>query len=166
MKDIIKSIADKYGTDKIHYGLITFDNEASIKIPFSMKIDTAETFKSLIDTLPTTTGGPAVDKALDAAKTLFEGEGVRYDAHKVLVLMLDNASSGDDAAAIKTAMELKEDGVNIITVAVGAKPDQNNLRNISSTPGNVVNTSTTDKPDEVGKQIIDRTGTEVYIVKL
>lgn len=166
MKDVIKSIADKYGTDKIHYGLITFDNEPSIKVPFSMKIDSTETLKSFIDALPTTTGGPAVDKALEAAKTLFGGEGVRYDAQKVLVLMVDKKSSGDDAASVKTAMELKESGVNIITVAVGVEPDHKHLKNISSTPDNVVNTNTTDKPDEVGGQIIDRTGTKVHVIRL
>ncbi|KAJ7393300.1 hypothetical protein OS493_006269 [Desmophyllum pertusum] len=161
MKDIIKSIVDKYGTDKVHYGLITFDNKASIKIPFSSRIDSAASLKSLIDSVPVTTGGPAVDKALEAAITLFGGEGVRYDAQKVLVLMVDKKSSGDDAAATKTAMELKDSGVNIITVAVGAEAYPNNLKNISSTPDNVVNTSTTDKPDEVGNQIIDRTGAVV-----
>lgn len=163
MKDIIKSIADKYGTDKIHYGLITFDTEASIEISFSGEIDSAEALKSLIDVIPTATGGPAIDKALEAAKTLFGGEGVRYDAQKVLVLMVDKKSSGDDEATMKTAMELKESGVNIITVAVGVETDHNNLKNISSTPDNVVNSTTTENPDEVGKKIIDRTGTKVHV---
>ena len=163
MKDIVKTIVDMYGTDKIHYGLITFDNEASIKLPFSRQIDSAEALKFLIDSLPTTTGGPAVDKALEAAKTLFGGEGVRYDAHKVLVLMVDKKSSGDDLTSIKEAMELKESGVNIITVAVGVEPDHGALKNITSPPGNVINTTTTDKPDEVGERIVDRTGAEVLL---
>ena len=166
MTDIIKSIAHEYGTDKIHYGLITFDTKADIDIPFSSNIDSAEDLKSLIDIIPMETDGPAIDKALESAKTLFGGDGVRYDAQKVLVLMVDKKSSGDEEAAMKTAMELKESGVIIITVAVGDETDPNSLKNISSTPGNVVNTSTTDKPDEVGKEIIDKTGKEVVVSTL
>lgn len=159
MTDIIKIIAHEYGTDKINYGLITFDMEATIEIPFSSKIDSAEDLKSLIDVIPLETGGPAIDKALEAAKTLFSGDGVRYDAQKVLVLMVDKRSSGDDEAARKTAMELTRSGVIIIAVAVGVETiDYNGLKNISSTPGNVVTTNTTEKPDEVGKKIIDKTG--------
>lgn len=166
MTDIIKSIAHEYGTDKIHYGLITFDTVANIDIPFSTNIDSAEALKSLIDVIPMETGGPAVDKALEAAKTLFGGDGVRYDAQKVLVLMVDEKSSGDEEAAMKAAMELKESGVIIITVAVDDETDPNHLKNISSIPGNVVNTSTTEKPDEVGKEIIDKTGKEVVVSTL
>ena len=152
-------IAHEYGTDKINYGLITFDMEATIEIPFSSKIDSAEDLKFLIDVIPVETGGPAIDKALEAAKTLFDGEGVRYDAQKVLVLMVDKTSSGDDEAARKTAMELTRSGVIIIAVAVGVEiVDHSGLKNISSTPGNVVTTNTTEKPDEVGKKIIDKTG--------
>ena len=159
MTDIIKMIAHEYGTDKINYGLITFDMEATIEIPFSSKIDSAEDLKFLIDVIPVETGGPAIDKALEAAKTLFDGEGVRYDAQKVLVLMVDKTSSGDDEAARKTAMELTRSGVIIIAVAVGVEiVDHSGLKNISSTPGNVVTTNTTEKPDEVGKKIIDKTG--------
>lgn len=166
MTDIIKSIAHEYGTDKIHYGLITFDTVANIDIPFSTNIDSAEALKSLIDVIPMETGGPAVDKALEAAKTLFGGDGVRYDAQKVLVLMVDEKSSGDEEAAMKAAVELKESGVIIITVAVGDETDPTHLKNISSIPGNVVNTSTTEKPDEVGKEIIDKTGKEVVVSTL
>ena len=163
MTGIIKSIAREYGTDKIHYGLITFDTEASIEIPFSTNIDSAEALKSLIDVIPMETGGPAIDEALEEAKALFGGDGVRYDAQKVLVLMVDKKSSGDEEAAMKTATELKESGVIIITVAVGVETDPGFLKNISSTSGNVVNTNTTDKPDEVGKEIIDKTGNEVVV---
>lgn len=159
MKDIITSIADRYGTDKIHYGLITLDDEASIKLPFSNQISSPEMLKSFIDSIPAETGGPAVDKALEAAVVLFEGEGVRYDAQKVLVLMVDTRSSGDEVEAMKTAMKLKDRGVYIITVAVGDGPDHGGLKNISSSPDNVVNTTTKEKPKDAGEEIIIRTGT-------
>ena len=161
MKDIIKSIADKYVTDKIHYGLITFDDDATIKLNFSSSSDR---LKSLIDSMSTETGGPAIDKALEAAVVLFEGEGVRYDAHKVLVLMVDTKLSGDDIDSMKSAMELKDSGVNIITVAVGDEADLSSLKNISSNPENVVNTTTKEKPEDVGNKILDRTGTRALVI--
>ena len=156
MKDIIKSIANKYSTDRIQYGLITFHYEASIKLPFNGS--SSETLVSLINFLPSETGGPALDKALDAAVILFEGDGVRYDAEKVLVVMVDKRSSGSDVDALKSAMELKEKGVNIITVAVGSEAYPNNLQNITSNPGNVINTTTTEEPEGVGNKIIEKTG--------
>ena len=164
MKDVIKSIADAHGTDKIHYGVITYGAQASIQLPFGYKMNSAESLKSFIDSIPAPTGGPAIDKALEAARTLFGGEGVRYDAQKVLVLMVDKRSSGDEVSAMKTAIELKESGVNIITVAVGGETDHKNLKNISTTPDNVINTTSTGKPDEVGKEIVDRTGTVVKVL--
>lgn len=159
MKNIVKGIADKYGTDKIHYGLITFDDDASIKLPFSTRISSPERLKSFIDSLPAITGGPAIDKALEAAVVLFEGRGVRYDAERVLVLLVDTKSSGDDIEAMKTAMELKDSGVKIITVAIGDEVDHGSLKNISSHPDNVINTTTKENPENVGEKIIDRTGT-------
>lgn len=164
--DIIEAIANKYGTDKIHYGLITYDDDASIKLPFSSQISSPNELKSVIDSLPAETGGPAIDKALEAAYVLFKGSGVRYDAEKVLVLMVDTKSSGDDVESIETAMELKDSGVRIITVAVGDEVDRGNLRNISSQPDNVVNTTTEEKPETAGQKIIDRTGTKSFICKL
>lgn len=158
MKEIIKSIADMYGTDLIHYGVITFDSEAAIKLRFGNKINSAENLKAFIDSIPAPNGGPAIDKALEAAKVLFGGDDVRYDAQKVLVVMVDKRSSGDEVSAMKTAVELKESGVNIITVAVGSETDLVNLKNISKTPGNVINTTSRGKPDEVGKEIVDKTG--------
>ena len=158
MKEIIKSIADMYGTDLIHYGVITFDSEAAIRLRFGNKINSAENLKAFIDSIPAPNGGPAIDKALEAAKVLFGGDDVRYDAQKVLVVMVDKRSSGDEVSAMKTAVELKESGINIITVAVGSETDLVNLKNISKTPGNVINTTSRGKPDEVGKEIVDKTG--------
>ena len=166
MMDIIEAIANKYGTDKIHYGLITYNDDAIIKLSFSSRISSPDELKSVIDSLPGETGGPAIDKALEAAAVLFKGSAVRYDAQKVLVLMVDTKSSGDDVESMKTAMELKHSGVHIITVAVGDEVDRGNLRNISSHPDNVVNTTTEEIPETAGQKIIDRTGTKAFGCKL
>ena len=158
MKGIINSVADTYGTDKVHYGLITFGDEANIKISFSDRFTSPEEFKSVIDRIPTATGGPAIDKALKEAKVLFEGSSVRYGAIKVLVVMVDRKSSGDEQAAKKAAMDLKENGVDIITVAIGDQTDHSELEEISSKPGNALNSTTSEKPTDVSEQIMERTG--------
>ena len=72
--------------------------------------------------------------------------------------MVDKRSSGSDVDALKTAMELKEKGVNIITVGVGSEAYPNNLQNITSNPENVINTTTTEEPEGVGNKIIEKTG--------
>lgn len=159
-KDTIKAIADAYGTNKIHYGLITYGDSATIKLPFSSRISSLERLKSRIDSLSVETGGSDLEQALDAAVMIFKGQGVRVDAQKVLVLMTDAKSTGDDVQSYKRAKDLKDNGVNIITVAIGGETDLvDPLKNISSVPDNVVNTTTKEDPEAVAKKVIERTGT-------
>ena len=158
-KDIIKAISDTYGTDKIHYGLISYGDSAVIKLPFSSRSSSLERIKNLIDSLNVETGGSDLEEALDAAVMIFRGQGARFDAQKVLVLMTDAKSTGDDVQSYKTAKDLKDDGVNIITVAIAGETDHGSLKNISSNPDNVVNTTTKENPKTVAEKVIERTGT-------
>lgn len=158
-KDIIKAISDTYGTDKIHYGLISYGDSAVIKLPFSSRNSSLERLKNLIDSLTVETGGSDLEEALDAAVMIFKGQGVRFDAQKVLVLMTDAKSSGDDVQSDKTAKDLKNDGVNIITVPIAGETDHGIFKNISSSLNNVVNTTTKENPETVAEKVIERTGT-------
>ena len=56
MKDAMKYIAQEYGTNKIHYGLIVFGDSATIKINFSDKYPSSEGLKAFLDTIPRSTG--------------------------------------------------------------------------------------------------------------
>ena len=52
MKDAVKSIVDKYGTSKIHYGVILYGRQADTMLEFSDKIMSEAEVKQFIDGLP------------------------------------------------------------------------------------------------------------------
>lgn len=52
MKDTVKSIADKYGTSKIHYSVVLYGTQAVPMLKFSDKAQTVEEFKQQIGILP------------------------------------------------------------------------------------------------------------------
>lgn len=65
MKDIIKSVVTRYGTDRIRYALLVFDDDASIRISFKEKITEPSSLIPFIDVLPKSSGGSSIGKALE-----------------------------------------------------------------------------------------------------
>ena len=82
MKDIIKTMVDEYGKERIHYSLIVFGAEPSVELRFSRTFDTDSQLKTFIDSKGRATDGAALDKALQKAAELFE-EYEREGARKV-----------------------------------------------------------------------------------
>lgn len=78
MKDVVVSIINKYGIDKVHYSVVTYGNTASISQGFESSFPSAEALTSFVRSLPRKSGGLAIDKALREAKKAF-------DSPKVLV---------------------------------------------------------------------------------
>ena len=52
MKDAVKSLVDKYGTSKIHYGIILYGRSAERLLEFSNKMVPEAEVKQYIDNLP------------------------------------------------------------------------------------------------------------------
>lgn len=82
MKDIIKTMVDEYGKERIHYSVIVFGEEPSVELRYATVFDTDSQLKNFLDSLGRTTSGAALDKALQKASELFE-EYERDDARKV-----------------------------------------------------------------------------------
>ena len=89
IKDTIKKIIDVYGTKKLHYAVIVYANTATTKLNFGEReqLPSDSALKRLIDNIPRATGEPAVDKALEEARKLFESSAARPQAHKVCNLL-------------------------------------------------------------------------------
>ena len=60
MKDIVKSIIDKYGSSKIKYGMIIFGPTARINLKFSESFSTNNELKKFINALPRVDGNSKV----------------------------------------------------------------------------------------------------------
>lgn len=113
MKDVIKYIIDKYGTNRIHYALIIYGDERSVKISFRDRITDPEQLKRRLQLLPRYASGSDIEKAIKGMKTLFEGDGVRPDARKVAVIMTDVATTGDKDGAILAAGDLQKNDIEV-----------------------------------------------------
>ena len=83
MKDTIKWIIGKYGTDKLQYSVILFGADAVTELNFGSKVSTPNVLIQLVRGLSRRSGEPDLDKALEEATKAFQSAGVRLNARKV-----------------------------------------------------------------------------------
>lgn len=88
MQDTIKSVVTKYGTTDILYSIITFGPVPVVQLRFGSFVGDSDRLKRLVDNIPRQRGVPALDKALEKGKDVFEDPGARNDAKKVNVSMV------------------------------------------------------------------------------
>lgn len=114
MINIIKYIIDKYGTNRIHYSLVIFANEPSVKISFQERVTDPEQLKVLLDNVPRSSfSGSNFEKAIAETKKLFNSDAVRPDARKVAVIMTDVRDTGNRENAKIAARDLEDNGIEV-----------------------------------------------------
>ena len=86
MKDIIKWIIDKYGTQRLEYSVIVYGGSASTQVTFGEIFDSDDELIKAVGNMPRVSGAPSLDKALEAAKDQFESPFMRPKAAKVMPL--------------------------------------------------------------------------------
>ena len=84
MKEIIKWIIDKYGTERLEYSVIVYGGSASTKVTFGEIFDSDAELIKAVGRMPRVPGAPSLDKALEAAKDQFESPFIRPNAAKVM----------------------------------------------------------------------------------
>jgi hypothetical protein len=155
MKNTINSIINKYGTDAIHYSIIVYGSQATIHRNFGDRIPDPDSLKRLVSALPLSSGGSSVDKALEKAKQVYEGFGVRPDAEKVLVVITDK-DSGLSISELKAAAKpLEKKGIRVIPVAVGSEVDPDKIGAVS-TYYKVIAAPENEDPNKLGNEIMKR----------
>ena len=152
MKNIVKALVENYGMGKVRYGLIVFGGTASIKIDLHDNLPTEEELKNLVETVPRTTGGPALDKALEEANTLFETRA-RPNAKKVLVVIVDNKSTSKPEDVREVAKPIHDKNVLVIAINVGESADSSDMDNLIPNKENIMSVDTTDEPKEIADDI-------------
>lgn len=94
-KETIQGLIDLYGVGRVHYGFIVFGSSAVIKLPFTDQVtEQSKLKKSVDDALLSTVSSPNLDRALEEAKTLFQGS-TRGQANKILVVIMDKLSPSE-----------------------------------------------------------------------
>lgn len=84
MKEIIKWIIDKYGTQRLEYSVIVYGGSASTQVTFGEIFDSDDELIQAVGSMPRVSGAPSLDKALEAAKDQFESPLIRPNAAKVM----------------------------------------------------------------------------------
>lgn len=155
MKDIITTMVDEYGKERIHYSLVVFGNEPSVELRFSRTFNTDSQLKAFLDLKDRATDGAALDKALKKASELF-AEYQREGAKNVLVVIMDKKSTSDGKDVKNMAMSLWDEDVEVIPIAFGRESDKDELKSITPHEDNLIPAYVTNKTDKIAEEIMDK----------
>ena len=75
MKDTIKTIASKYWTHNLRYGVIVFGSKLNIELEFGEALPSLQILKKKIDAIPSRQGPPNIIETLEKGKEMFEKRG-------------------------------------------------------------------------------------------
>ena len=155
MKDIIKTMVDEYGKERIHYSLIVFGDKPSVELRFSRPFDTDGELKAFIDLKRRATDGANLDSALKKASGLFD-EYQREGAKKVLVVIMDKKSTSDGKDVKNMATSLWDDDVEVIPIAFGGESDEDELKTITRHVDNLIPAYLANKTNKIAMEIMDK----------
>ena len=82
MKEVIKSMIEKYGMYKVHMSVITYGSEAVTNLNFTKKFSSEKKLHEFIHSIRQPSGDPLLDKALRDVRTVFQ-HGTRPESVKV-----------------------------------------------------------------------------------
>ena len=138
MKDAIKDIIDKHGTDDARYFLITSGREASTKIDFTDGFKTTQDFTNAVNTVQRPEGTPDLKKALEQAMKLFEDAPPPPDAKKILVVLNDQKSVNYPQVLSASAKRLQDENILVLPIAFGSLADLDELTRLAPSKGVVI----------------------------
>lgn len=152
-KETITSIIDNYGTNNIHYAMISFGNDAISVFQFG-NYTTSQQLKDLVANVRRSSGGPVLDEALRLAREVFNSAGARRDAHKVLVVITDKKPTSSLDDVIPEAHMLDDMDVKVIPVGIGGEIFRKELDEITPNISDVITISAVDNPEQLGEEIM------------
>jgi len=98
---------------------------------------------------------PVLDQALKATRVLFEGDGVRENAKKVLLVLTDKSSGLDEKVLRSEASELEGKEVEVIAVSIGDESDVNEVAYVTPHTGNIIDAPIDENPDKLSSEILN-----------
>ena len=154
MTDAIDSLLQKYDSSNIRYGLIVYDDDATVIVHLK-NATYADQVQGELQTIVQPAGGSALDEALETAADMFADAGDRQDADRVLVILTDKSSGLDEDVVAGTVMLLEQMAVKIISVAVGDEVKREEFV-IVTNKGNIIETEKDKDPVELSEEIMER----------
>lgn len=83
IKDIIKSIIENYGTERLEFSVIVYGDYASPQVRFGDIFASDAELVEAVGSMPRMSGSPSLEKALEVAEDQFNSPFIRYNAAKV-----------------------------------------------------------------------------------
>ena len=156
MKDTLKAIVDRYGSEKIHYAAIVFGDTINRKLSFNERFSNPEDVKTFISVMPRLGRGPDLSKALEEGKKLFSsGEGVRPDSKQVFLVITDQKSTSSPAEVKTAAKALTDANVHVIAVGIGSDVDPQELRTTTPNAKDVITVPEQETPEALAQKIMN-----------
>lgn len=155
MKETVKSIIKKYTVGNLRYAVIVYGSDAKVLLSFERNFPALENWLSSVDNMRIEQGGPALEKALQKARELFQSSG-RKDAKKVLVVIADKSPIGDSGETGKEALELEYANVKIVPVAFGGDIDAKEIKDISPYKDVLVVVRNDVDPTDLGYSVMEK----------
>ena len=149
-KEFVKLVAETFQISKsgTRGGVILFSYHAKHSIKLSDHGSTAE-FNAAVDNLPLMRSTTRIDKALTLAQNELytEKNGGRAGVPKILILLTDGSQtlSEDAKDPSRLAKIIRDKGVKLVVVGIGAAVNQTELAEISGDRSNLFMTGTFDK---------------------
>ena len=153
MKSVMGNIVDKYGIDRIHYGVVLYGERPSIQLRFQNRTMTENQLKRIIVSLPKPSGAPLLDRALKEAMMLLNSSA-RPDAKKIVLVITDKGSANTKDELEKSSLALEQNGIRIVALTIGGEADVEELENVVNRPSDIINTQGHEKPDSIATKII------------
>lgn len=110
--------------------------------------------RTYLNSISRPSGDPDLQKALTAAKRLFDQASPRPNAKKVLVVIMDKKSINEEEDIQEALKPLREDEIKVVPVGIGPGADVNELKNITSAEGYLVKAEKTTDPGKLAERIM------------
>lgn len=131
-----KMVTDlKVAPDESRVALVLFGSKAFVKVRFGDD-RTAETFQDVVHYLPKLEGQTRIDNALRASRKVFQY--ARQNVYKIAVILTDGDQSVGASSLKQTSKPLRDAGVRVIAVGMGAGIKEGRLRLMTESDEDVV----------------------------
>lgn len=152
IKDVIKSFIDKYSSDRLRYGIISYGSTPRIELTLRDSLNSD--VKQQVDVIVRPGGTPDLTRALQLGEQLLSS--ARPNVQKVLVIITD-VKSGSSLSHVKLAVKsLDNKDIRVFAVAIGNEVDSTELSTATGSGKNIINSSKTDEPGKVREEIMTK----------
>ena len=152
IKDVIKSFIDKYSSDRLRYGIVSYGSTPRIQLTLRDSLNPDVTQQ--VDAILRSGGTPDLARALQLGEQLLSF--ARPNVQKVLVIITD-VKSGSSVSQVNLAVKsLDNKDIRVFAVAIGSELDFTELTTATGSGKNIINSSNTDEPGKVREEIMTK----------